>query len=133
MKVRIKELAQESKFIRKEENKVKSKKEYLYEKFPKMETSVGVLYGDLCNDQAKLASHRKYEVRNAARAAQLAYAFLRGIPYLTVEGKRKQEKEYLFNANIKPEIKRLVKKFGNLYTYNSENYDAEVDKWLDIH
>lgn len=130
MKVRVKELAQEAKFIRKEETKVKSKKEYLYEKFPTMETSVGILYSELCLDFEKLNFHRRHDVRDAARAAQLAYAFLRGVPYSVVENKRKPEKEADFNSNIKPEVKRLVKKFGNLYSYNNESYDIEVDKWL---
>lgn len=127
MKVRIKELAQEAKFIRFEENKIKSKQKivtwcYAWGK-PRVEPD------DISQDFLKLRSHRTHEVREAARAAQLAYGFLRGIPYLEIESKRKPEKEWLFKNRITPEIKRLAKKFGCL-NYK-ETYDEEVDKWLD--
>lgn len=127
MKVRIKELAQEAKYIRHEETKIKSKQKivnwcYAWGK-PRIEPD------DISQDFLKLRSHRTHEVREAARAAQLAYGFLRGIPYLEIECKRKQEKEWLFKNRITPEIKRLAKKFGNLY--GKESYDEEIDKWLD--
>lgn len=130
MKVRIKELAQEAKYIRFEENKIKSKQkiapvphEYDWEKkqwknIPDCRSS----------DWRELHSHRTHEVREAARAAQLAYGFLRGIPYLEIEEKRKLEKEYRFQNYIKPEIKRLAKKFGRLG--RDESYEEEIEKWL---
>ncbi|MDW0323524.1 MAG: hypothetical protein QN632_08705 [Nitrososphaeraceae archaeon] len=124
MKVRIKELAQEAKFIRLEETKVKARKVFIRGKFGTSDPS----YSDLCTDFWWLNSHRKVDVREAARAAQLAYSFLRGVPYSVVEGKRKPEKEYRFNYYIKPEVKRLVKKFGKLW--NNENCDAEIETWL---
>lgn len=125
MKVRIKELAQEAKFIRFEENKTKKQMVYMYEK---LEGKPNMDYSYLCYDWYDLRSHRKVEVREAARAAQLAYGFLREIPYSEIESKRKPEKEYNFNQRIKPEIKRLAKKFGKLY--GKENYDEEIEKWL---
>lgn len=128
MKVRIKELAQEAKFIRFEEIKTKKEQKFLYEKYPTMDKNIGIYYYDLCSDLESLKSHRKVEVREAARAAQLAYGFLREVPYSQIESKRKPEKEYHFNLRIKPEIKRLAKKFGKLY--GKENYDEEIEKWL---
>jgi asparagine synthetase B (glutamine-hydrolysing) len=130
MKVRIKELAQEAKFIRLEETKAKKRKNFLYEKYPSMNEDIGRYYSDLCSDLNSLKSHRKVEVREAARAAQLAYAFLREIPYSKIENKRKLEKEYRFDNYIKPEIKRLAKKFGKLW--GKENYDEEIEKWLTL-
>ena len=126
MKVRIKELAQEAKFIRKEESKIKSLKG---SKLWNDDSDDGkMLRYYLWDDFKQLNSHRKCEVREAARAAQLAYGFLRGVPYSVVEGKRKPEKEHRFTYYIKPEVKRLVKKFGKLW--NNENYDAEIETWL---
>ncbi len=127
MKVRIKELAQEAKFIRLEETKVKSEKIYLYKK---LAGNADVKYMDLCSDWFMLNSHRTHEVREAARAAQLAYSFLRSVPYSVVEGKRKPEKEWSFNYRIKPEIKRLANKFGCVYTSLKESYDDDIEKWL---
>jgi hypothetical protein len=130
MKVRIKELAQETKFIRLEQDKIKSKQKIMpcpsmydhikREWYPKRDNNSG--------DWVALESHRKVEVREAARAAQLAYGFLREISYYEIESKRKLEKEYRFNNYIKPEIKRLAKKFGKLY--GKENYDEEIERWL---
>jgi hypothetical protein len=130
MKVRIKELAQEAKFIRLEENRIIKEKTYLWDKLPDASEDIRLHYAYLCGDLGDLKSHRKCEVREAARAAQLAYAFLRGVPYLKVESKRKPEKDYRFNKYIVPEIKRLTKKFGKLFSWKNESYDEEVDRWI---
>jgi hypothetical protein len=127
MKVRIKELAQEAKFIRFEENKIKSNKLYI-QNYDDLPPERKAFVNQMACDHRELRSHRKVEVREAARAAQLAYGFLRDIPYSEIENKRKPEKEYRFNNYIKPEIKRLTKKFGKLY--GKENYDEEIEKWL---
>jgi len=130
MKVRMKELAQEAKFIRFKQNKIKSKQKIMpilteYDHLNKCWKDVP---DDLSGDWRELNSHRRVEVREAARAAQLAYGFLRGVPYSRIENKRKLEKEYRFDNCIKPEIKRLSKKFGKLGY--KENYDEEIEKWL---
>lgn len=69
LKVNIKSLAAESKFIRKEQNKIKAQHT-----------------GD-CVAFRSLAGHRTGAVRQEARAAQLLYAFLRGRQYRQVEPK----------------------------------------------
>lgn len=131
MKVRIKELAQEAKFIRFEENKIKSRQKIRSNGYYSIngEWLGGYVEHDGgSRDFLELNQHRKCEVREAARAAQLAYGFLREIPYSKIENKRKPEKEYRFKYYILPEIKRLAKKFGKLY--GKENYDEEIEKWL---
>jgi hypothetical protein len=65
LRVKIKSLAEEARIIRHEEHRASA-----YHR------------GLLC---AKLRDHRVKEVRPEARAALLAYAFLRGRPYTTVE------------------------------------------------
>jgi hypothetical protein len=62
LRVKIKSLAAEAKIIRREEDRAKSWHEWL-----------------------SLKEHRRTVVRSEARAAQLALAFLRGIPYEKVE------------------------------------------------
>lgn len=56
-----------------------------------------------------LNSHRRNEVRIEARAAQLAYAYLRGRDYGAVEDVRKTEKPIDYNR-----VATNVMKFGNL-------------------
>jgi hypothetical protein len=132
MKVRIKELAQEAKFIRFEQNKIKSKQKIMPipTEYDHIKKKWYPERDDHSKDWVELNSHRKCEVREAARAAQLAYGFLREISYSKIENKRKPEKEFRFNYYIKPEIKRLAKKFGKLGY--KETYDEEVEKWLTL-
>ena len=125
LRVRIKELAQEARFIRLEESRIKNNQkvapwEYVYEdeKWFYKAPDKGSL------DYWKLRTHRIESVRQAARAAQLAYAFLRGIPYRMVEQKRKEEKEWVFSTRILKELKRLVDKFGGC------KCSDEVEGWL---
>lgn len=107
LRVRVKELSQEAKFIRHEEQKAKPKR---------------ILADDYSEEFWKLRFHRTIDVRNAARAAHLAYAFLRGVPYRRVE-KTTYTTEFLM-YDIKKEVKRLVAKFGK------PEYRDEVDNWF---
>ena len=72
-----------------------------------------------------LRDHRIQDVRGAARAALLAYGFLRGKQYKSIENKTKPMNQIDRTRLIK-ETKRLVNKFGG------ENRDEEVIKWLDF-
>jgi ubiquitin len=77
-------------------------------------------------DFFELNAHRRFHVRPAARAAQLAYGFLKGIPYKKIESKTYTtafDMQY-----IKKEVKRLATKFGRL-PYG-KNYDEEVERWF---
>lgn len=126
MKVRIKELAQEAKFIRFEENKIKSKQKIRFNGYYSVD---GKWLGDYqefdknSSDFWKLRSHRTYEVRNAARAAQLAYGFLRGVPYKSIESNAKGISSY-DRKKLVDEVKRLAKKFGY------QDFGNEIDDWM---
>lgn len=65
LKIKICSLAAESVIIRREEIKAKAR-------------------GDVDTFRS-LQAHRKFDVRNESRAAQLAYAYLRGKPYAVTE------------------------------------------------
>ncbi len=110
LRVRIKELAQEARFIRLEEHREK-------------EAADG--YKNTRNYR-ELNWHRRFHVRPAARAAQLAYAFLRGVPYKVIEPKSYSDDWSM--DKIKKEVKRLADKFGRL-PYG-QSYDEDVDKWF---
>ncbi|KQZ49723.1 hypothetical protein ASD54_12350 [Rhizobium sp. Root149] len=81
LKVKIKSLAAEAHIIRKEARKVS---------------------GDL---RHSLNEHRKFDVRREARAALLAYGFLRGLDYSRMEGKVDRPPYW-------SRIEQLVKKYG---------------------
>lgn len=72
----------------------------------------------------KLRDHRVNDVRNASRAAQLTYAFLRGKPYKSVEAKTTDPEWKILS--IQKEVRRMAAKFGG------KNYNLEVDEWFKL-
>lgn len=131
LRVRVKELAQEAKYIRLEETKIKSKQKITISHYrwdDELNKFVDRTGDNNSIDFFKLRFHRIVDVRNAARAAQLAYGFLRDVPYKVIESKTHTD-EYKMNQ-IKKEVKRLATKFGGLGY--GKNYDSEVDEWFKI-
>ncbi len=100
LKVRIKELAEEARIIRKEELKAKASKHY------------AKLNG--------LHHHRVQIVRPAARAAQLAYGYLRGRPYRTMEAAPRTEPDW-------KDVRRIVAKFGDIP--NDGDLEKAIEVW----
>lgn len=125
MRVRVKELAQEAKYIRLEETKIKTSKLYNSD-YTELPSDKQKVVSRMATDFWKLRSHRTVEVRNAARAAQLASGFLRGVPYKVIEPKTYTD-VYKMNQ-IKKEVKRLATKFGGLGY--GKTYDEEVETWF---
>lgn len=131
LRVRIKELAQEARYIRFEENKIKSKHKIQM-------TFYGYVDGqyirrdndDKSKEFLKLRTHRTQNVRQAARAAQLAYGFLRDVPYRKIESTTKPPVGYWEEKTWKEitnEIKRLATKFSK---DGKTNFDEEIENWL---
>ena len=87
MKIKIKHLAEEARIIRLEEHRTRNW-------FAMM----------------RLKSHRRVRLRRIARANQLAYAYLRGVPYTTVERTTKADTEYV-GALMIP-MSKVVYEFG---------------------
>lgn len=102
LKIKSKHLALEPAIIRREEKKLLKR-----------------VRSGRCNDTAEvlrkyesLHTHRKWNVRNEARATELARAFLIGKPYSEVEQKRKPENEFKFQQFIIPRIMAMVNKYN---------------------
>ena len=85
LKVKIKSLAEEAKIIRLEERKAKK-------------------YGNKLLREG-LRSHRIWDVRREARASLLAYAFLRGKSYHSIEQTVKNKPDW-------DRVVKIIKKFG---------------------
>lgn len=111
LKVKIKSLAAEARIIRKEENKTNN---------PTIRES--------------LSHHRRTDVRQEARWAQIAYAFLRGLEYSQIEAKNSQAVNWT-------RVTKLVEKFGD-HRFNNEPYDVydkrlkqqriTLQRWIDV-
>jgi hypothetical protein len=117
LKIKAKHLALEPAIIRKEEQKV-----------------LKHIRSGYCNDAVagynkyvSLRNHRVWNVRNEARATNLARAYLAGKHYETVEQKRKPENEYKFQRYIVPRIAAMAMKYGKA----SKVTDQEIIDWTD--
>jgi hypothetical protein len=113
LRVRIKELAQEARFIRHEEERIK--------KHHKIDGNGNDLKS---RHFWMLRHHRKVDVGQAARAAQLAYGFLRGVPYRKIESKT--DIGYLESRLLK-EVRRLATKFS---PNGITDYNSEIAEWF---
>lgn len=112
LKIKSKHLALEPAIIRKEEKKILKQ-----------------IRSGYCNDTAgalrkyeSLHQHRKWNVRNEARATELARAFLIGKPYSEVEQKRKPENEFKFQHYIIPRIMAMVNKYNGKNEVYTEKF-----------
>ena len=101
LKIKRKNLADESRDIRREEKLAKAK-------------------GDRAQVNS-LHSHRIGVVRPAARSAHLAHAHLTGTSYHAVEGRAKTPPNY-------KEVARLVRKFSGLEEFTWEDVVIWADK-----
>lgn len=121
LKVKAKSLMEEARIIREEERKLKKipwekrRNEYKY--------SWGSHFTDPING---LNLHRKWDVRNEARATHLARAFLKGKKYKQVEPKCKDP--HMRDHYILPRIVKMVQKYGDK-KFTKDHVKNWVDGW----
>jgi hypothetical protein len=123
LKIKSKHLALEPAIIRREEQKLLKR----IRSGRCNDTADGSTTASLLRKFESLHNHRKWNVRNEARATELARAYLSGRPYNDVEWKRKPENEFKFKRYIIPRIVSMVTKYGN-EPVTSE----QIEKWSDI-
>jgi hypothetical protein len=127
LKVKSKHLSEEARIIRFEERKLF--KQYHWglrnyraagnnDMYPRWEDKAFMSY-------ASLNRHRKWDVRNENRATFLARAFIAGVPYSSVEQKRKPENERTFNFYVLPRVIAMVVKYGR-HTCEKGDYEWET-------
>lgn len=106
LKVKIKSLAEEARIIRLEERRAKARGDY--------------------ETLTSLYLHRTKDVRNEARATQLAYGFLKGRTRSEIESP--SETFYLSYGEheLKARTGAIVKKYG------SEDLSKEVNNWYTL-
>ena len=108
LKIKSKHLALEAGVIRFEEQKLKRQIEWAKHRLE---------YTNLCIDWNSLNSHRRFDVRNEARATYLARAYLEGRKYKTIEHEIKELGT--FNTYILPRVVSMVirYKLGKIEKY----------------
>ena len=118
LKIKSKHLALEPAIIRKEEQKLNKRiKNYKsYHQIAKDGDTWSFskdhpdLY-NLCLKRGSLISHRKWDVRNEARATYLARAYIKGMPYKVVEANNDGK----LLAPVMNSLIRMVMKYGKTY------------------
>ena len=114
LKVKSKHLSEEAKIIRFEEHKLFKQYQWSLnnyrtagnnDMYPRWDDKAFMSY-------ASLNRHRKWDVRNENRATFLARAYIAGVPYTTVEQKRKPENESYFQILTLPRVWTMVAKYG---------------------
>lgn len=115
LKIKAKHLALEPGIIRKEEYKFLKQYQWSLNQYRAAgNNDMYPRWDDKAfNKYCSLNSHRKWDVRNEARATFLARAYIAGAEYSTVEQKRKPENEFKFNTYILPRVCSMVAKYGN--------------------
>ena len=118
LKIKSKHLALEPAIIRKEEQKL-SKQIKHYKAYHQISGdgctwSYSKHHPDLynmCLKRGSLNSHRRWDVRNEARATYLARAYLKGMPYKTVE----PNSDGKLWSPVMDSLIRMVMKYGKTY------------------
>lgn len=125
LKIKSKHLSEEAKIIRHEERKLLKGIQYRRNKHKESgnNTEYNVYADKAFSSYISLNQHRRWDVRNENRATFLARAYIAGVPYNSVEQKRKEDKEIDFRQAIFPRICAMVVKYGK-----REDGDWEWDK-----
>ena len=105
LKIKIHTLADEARHIRREEQKALKRARH--------GKAAEEFHGNVCDYRVDyyayedLREHRTGPVRSHARSCQLAYGYLRGVPYKKIEQKHRPDNDPDWR-----EIEKLVRRFG---------------------
>ena len=123
LKVKIKSLMLEAKCIRVEETRAYANRHA--RKRARRSNTTGWMPANR-DLYLQLRAHRTKAVRREARAAQLAYAFIRGVPYRTVEGMTTRK------PVDRRKVADLIFRFDPKYDPKYAGYEGLfLDRWLD--
>jgi hypothetical protein len=145
LKVKSKHLSEEARIIRFEERK--QLKQYQWAQDQWRATGMNGMY-PRWDDKAFIAykslnQHRRWDVRNENRATFLARAYIAGVPYTSVEQKRKSETESYFQILTLPRVWTMVAKYGKqdgdrIWNREKNRYEAtavlkqKIQQWTTL-
>ena len=125
LKIKSKHLSEEAKIIRFEERKLFKQYQWSLNEYHKAgHNGMYPRWHDKAfTSYTSINYHRRWIVRNETRATFIARAYIAGIPYKSIEQKRKPDNEGTFEKIILPRVFAMVVKYGP-----RENGDWEWDK-----
>ena len=145
LKVKSKHLSEEARIIKFEERKQLKQYQWALNKWHS--TGMNGMYprwdDKAFNTYCSLNHHRKWDVRNENRATFLARAFIAGVPYTSVEQKRKPENESYFQILTLPRVWTMVAKYGKedgdrIWNREKNKYEAtaalkqKIQQWATL-
>jgi hypothetical protein len=104
LKIKSKSLAEESIIIRKEERKLQKQKEW------QKRTGKDYIDSPEARTHSSIKQHRKWNVRNEARATYIARAYLEGKPYRSVEPTIRDKN--FFDTYIFERVLSMIGRYG---------------------
>jgi hypothetical protein len=139
LKIKSKHLSEEARIIRFEERKLLKAADRARKAHKA--TGANEPYKDTKYSKFKsIQQHRCTDVRNENRATFLARAYLAGVPYTSVEQKRKACKQLTFINVVIPRVCDMVNKYGPANSrirkrWNKDKNRMEYDKaeWEALH
>lgn len=136
LKIKAASLAEESRIIRAQEERLKRRRRKAAERavrFKERDSTEGrnASYdydgnlSDMDSTRERIYLHRVGPVRREARLTHLARAFLSGKPYHVVENKNKSELTMISVERDVPKITVMIRKYGS-WPHKSE----DIERWI---
>ena len=125
LKIKIKTLASESRIIRLEERKAKARARMV----KRSEAKAGLR--ERCS---KLNNHRKLVVRQTARVANIAYAYIRGKSYKSTEDRVRADNQPDWRRVAK-NVVRFLTIYGNVHVNDVKMVNTtkeSVEEWAKV-
>lgn len=116
LKIKLKTLAQEARYIRQEELTLKNTGKRIKACKTLSESDRNGIFERNIEGISDLHHHRTFDLRKAARHSHIAYGFLKGKAYSQIENKPKTEPLW-------SEVEKIVKRFGG------EALAAKLKSW----
>jgi hypothetical protein len=145
LKVKSKHLSEEARIIKFEERKQLKQYQWALNKWHAAgNNDMYPRWDDKAfNTYCSLNNHRKWDVRNENRATFLARAYIAGVPYTSVEQKRKPENESYFQILTLPRVWAMVAKYGKqdgdrIWNREKNKYEAtailkqKIQQWATL-
>ena len=122
LRIKLAHIGMEPSIIRKHERRIKNRIQYWKDKRLNNDDEVILSYSELHS----LQHHRRWDVRNEARATHLALGFLSGKSYKVMENKACI---HVRRCYIQPKIVEMVLKYGHT-TFSREEITEQVKDWF---
>jgi len=123
VKIKIKTLAMEAKYIKKEERK--KLRQASYHRSLETDNAASAVTASVW-DYVRLREHRKGPVAQESRASLIAYGFIRGKEFKQIENPRSEKPLEV------DKVTAMVYKYGYTAGMSKDDIEKEVVDWMEV-